>query len=103
MEKAPRGTNSTKGLGKTKPLEKEFDTFEDNVTVPCGHPVPSGVKSDLMYNEYIVYDKAQVFAPIFSLLPEIKIAFSYPCLDLESCFPNVNTNACIGRSNCDSC
>jgi hypothetical protein len=87
MEKAPRGTNSTKGLGKTKPLEKEFDTFEDNVIVPCGHPVPSGVKSDLMYNEYIVYDKAQVFAPIFSLLPEIKIAFFfYPCLDLKSCF-----------------
>lgn len=75
MEKTPRGTNSTKGLGKTKPLEKEFETFEDDVIVPCGHPVPSGVKSDLMYNEYIVYDKAQVFAPIFSLLSEIKIAF----------------------------
>ncbi|KAG0593643.1 hypothetical protein M758_UG006600 [Ceratodon purpureus] len=60
MEKAPRGTNSTLGLGKTKPLETEFEKFEGDVTVPCGHPVPSGVKSDLMYNEYIVYDKAQV-------------------------------------------
>ena len=31
------------------------------MTVPCGHPVPSGVKnSELLYNEYIVYDIAQV-------------------------------------------
>lgn len=60
MEKPPRGTHSTLGLGKTKPLETKFEKFEGDVTVPCGHPVPSGVKSDLMYNEYIVYDKAQV-------------------------------------------
>lgn len=60
MEKPPRGTNSTLGLGKTKPQEAEFEKFEGDVTVPCGNPVPSGVKSDLMYNEYIVYDKAQV-------------------------------------------
>lgn len=60
MEKAPRGTDSTKGLGKIKPLESEFETWEDNVTVPCGHPVPSAIKSDLMYNEYIVYNTSQV-------------------------------------------
>ncbi|XP_024382940.1 poly [ADP-ribose] polymerase 1 isoform X2 [Physcomitrium patens] len=60
MEKPLRGTNSTLGLGKTKPLETEFKKFEGDVTVPCGQPVPSGIRSDLMYNEYIVYDTAQV-------------------------------------------
>lgn len=60
MEKPKEGTNSTLGLGKKKPLESEFERFEEDVTVPCGKPVPSGIRSDLMYNEYIVYDKAQV-------------------------------------------
>lgn len=66
MEKPLRGTNSTLGLGKTKPLETEFKKFEGDVTVPCGQPVPSGIRSDLMYNEYIVYDTAQVIYHPFS-------------------------------------
>uniref|UniRef100_A0A3S6KHI0 Poly [ADP-ribose] polymerase n=1 Tax=Juniperus drupacea TaxID=103973 RepID=A0A3S6KHI0_9CONI len=61
IEKLPKGKNSTKGIGKTKPLEKEFEHWRDGVTVPCGRPVPSGVKnSELLYNEYVVYDTAQV-------------------------------------------
>lgn len=61
MEKPPNGKHSTKGVGKTKPLETEYERWGDDVSVPCGHPVPSGVKStDLLYNEYIVYDAAQV-------------------------------------------
>lgn len=60
MEKPPKGKHSTKGLGKTVPLESEFAKWRD-VTVPCGKPVPSSVRaSELMYNEYIVYNTAQV-------------------------------------------
>ncbi|KAL6516147.1 Poly [ADP-ribose] polymerase 1 [Orobanche gracilis] len=61
MDKPPRGKHSTKGLGKKVPLESEFVTWKDEVVVPCGKPVASKVKaSELMYNEYIVYNAAQV-------------------------------------------
>lgn len=61
MEKPPRGNHSTKGLGRTKPDEKEFETFRGDVTVPCGRPIGSGVRgTELLYNEYIVYDPSQV-------------------------------------------
>ncbi|KAL9243016.1 hypothetical protein vseg_016958 [Gypsophila vaccaria] len=61
MEKPPRGKHSTKGLGKKVPDEKGFTNWRDEVVVPCGKPVDSKVKSsELMYNEYIVYDTAQV-------------------------------------------
>ncbi|KAJ7561684.1 hypothetical protein O6H91_03G037600 [Diphasiastrum complanatum] len=61
MEKPPEGFNSTKGLGQTKPNESTFEYLDNDVTVPCGLPVPSGVQgSELLYNEYIVYDPAQV-------------------------------------------
>ncbi|KAJ4805650.1 Poly [ADP-ribose] polymerase [Rhynchospora pubera] len=61
MDRPPKGKHSTKGLGKTVPLESEFAKWRDEIVVPCGKPVPSTVKtSELMYNEYIVYDTAQV-------------------------------------------
>ncbi|KAH6813661.1 polymerase 2 [Perilla frutescens var. frutescens] len=61
MDKPPRGKHSTKGLGKNVPLESEFVKWRDEVVVPCGKPVASKAKaSELMYNEYIVYDTAQV-------------------------------------------
>lgn len=61
MDKPPKGKHSTKGLGKKIPQESEYVKWKDNVIVPCGKPVPSNVKaSELMYNEYIVYDTAQV-------------------------------------------
>jgi poly [ADP-ribose] polymerase 1 len=60
MDKPPKGKHSTKGLGKTVPLESEFAKWRDDVVVPSGKPVPSTVKtSELMYNEYIVYDTTQ--------------------------------------------
>ncbi|XP_020247159.1 poly [ADP-ribose] polymerase 1 isoform X2 [Asparagus officinalis] len=60
MDKPPRGKHSTKGLGKTVPLESEFEKWRD-VIVPCGKPVPSNIRgSELLYNEYIVYNTAQV-------------------------------------------
>ncbi|KAL2507805.1 Poly [ADP-ribose] polymerase 1 [Forsythia ovata] len=61
MDKPPEGKHSTKGLGKKVPLESEYVKWRDEVVVPCGKPVASNVKaSELMYNEYIVYDTAQV-------------------------------------------
>ncbi|KAL7113065.1 hypothetical protein ACP275_04G040200 [Erythranthe tilingii] len=60
MDKPPKGKHSTKGLGKKVPLESEYVEWRD-VVVPCGKPVASKVKaSELMYNEYIVYNTAQV-------------------------------------------
>ncbi|TXG63792.1 hypothetical protein EZV62_010786 [Acer yangbiense] len=60
MDKPPEGKHSTKGLGKKIPQESEYVKWRDDVTVPCGKPVPSNVRaSELMYNEYIVYDTAQ--------------------------------------------
>ncbi|KAL0419793.1 UNVERIFIED_CONTAM: Poly [ADP-ribose] polymerase 1 [Sesamum radiatum] len=61
MDKPPKGKHSTKGLGKKVPLESEHVKWRDDVVVPCGKPVASKVKtSELMYNEYIVYNTAQV-------------------------------------------
>ncbi|KAH0688354.1 hypothetical protein KY285_018923 [Solanum tuberosum] len=61
MDKPPKGKHSTKGLGKTVPERSDFVNWRDEVVVPCGKPVTSNVKnSELLYNEYIVYDAAQV-------------------------------------------
>ncbi|KAH9785482.1 poly (ADP-ribose) polymerase 1 [Citrus sinensis] len=61
MDKPPDGKHSTKGLGKTVPQESDFVKWRDDVTVPCGKPAPSNVRaSELMYNEYIVYNTAQI-------------------------------------------
>ncbi|XP_071738186.1 poly [ADP-ribose] polymerase 1 isoform X2 [Rutidosis leptorrhynchoides] len=61
MDKPPKGKDSTKGLGKKIPDESEHVKWRDDVVVPCGKPVSSNVKaSELMYNEYIVYNTSQV-------------------------------------------
>ncbi|KAI4349414.1 hypothetical protein L6164_010006 [Bauhinia variegata] len=61
MDKPPEGKHSTKGLGKKVPQESDYVKWRGDVTVPCGKPVSSSVKtSELMYNEYIVYNTAQV-------------------------------------------
>ncbi|KVH94267.1 BRCT domain-containing protein [Cynara cardunculus var. scolymus] len=61
MDKPPKGKDSTKGLGKKIPNESEHVKWKDDVVVPCGKPVSSNVKaSELMYNEYIVYNANQV-------------------------------------------
>lgn len=61
MEKPPEGKHSTKGLGKKVPEESGYVKWRNDVIVPCGKPVSSKVKaSELMYNEYIVYNTAQV-------------------------------------------
>ncbi|KAK1284252.1 Poly [ADP-ribose] polymerase 1 [Acorus calamus] len=61
MDSPPRGKHSTKGLGKNIPLESEYVKWKDEVVVPCGKPVSSSIRaSELLYNEYIVYNTAQV-------------------------------------------
>ncbi|XP_076905255.1 poly [ADP-ribose] polymerase 1-like [Bidens hawaiensis] len=61
IDKPPKGKHSTKGLGKNIPNASEHLNWKDDVTVPCGKPVPSNVKAtELLYNEYIVYNTGQV-------------------------------------------
>ncbi|KAI3806057.1 hypothetical protein L1987_21948 [Smallanthus sonchifolius] len=61
IDKPPKGKHSTKGLGKNIPKESEHLKWKDDVIVPCGKPVTSNVKAtELLYNEYIVYNTDQV-------------------------------------------
>ncbi|CAK7346440.1 unnamed protein product [Dovyalis caffra] len=61
MESLSEGKHSTKGLGKKVPRESEFVKWRNDVIVPCGKPVGSNVRaSELMYNEYNVYNTDQV-------------------------------------------
>lgn len=49
--------NSTWGMGKSTP--RKFMEV-DGVNIPCGKLINSKIKSDLLYDEYIVYDTKQV-------------------------------------------
>ena len=61
MEKLPAKKHSTKGLGRTHPDPKDNKTLDDGLVVPMGKGVASGVKNtSLLYNEFIVYDVAQI-------------------------------------------
>lgn len=61
VNKLPKGKHSTKGLGRTHPDPSEYYTDSNGVVIPIGKGVDSGVKnSSLLYNEYIVYDTAQI-------------------------------------------
>lgn len=61
--KLPKGKHSTKGLGQTEPNPKNTDCL-DGVSVPMGPVVKTRVGRNeaysLLYNEFIVYDPAQV-------------------------------------------
>jgi len=61
--KLPPGKLSTKGCGKTAPDASKAKKWGDDVTVPCGpaKDISSEVPgSTLLYNEFIVYDVAQI-------------------------------------------
>lgn len=61
IEKLPKGKHSTMGCGQTQPDPKDVYKTEDGVEVPYGVPTKlSRNSSSLLYNEYIVYDVAQV-------------------------------------------
>lgn len=53
---------SCRGVGLSHPDPKEAVTIDDGVTVPLGKLVPNPDidESDLLYNEFIVYDIAQI-------------------------------------------
>lgn len=60
ISKLPKGKHSVKGLGKTTPDPSASVTL-DGVEVPLGTGISSGINDTcLLYNEYIVYDIAQV-------------------------------------------
>lgn len=57
----PKGKHSVKGCGKTFPNPAEFHIDADGVEIPLGKPITdTKLKSSLLYNEFIVYDVAQI-------------------------------------------
>lgn len=74
----PAGKHSTMGMGRTGPDPKNSVTL-DGVTVPMGPGVKTSVAStsgySLLYNEFIVYDPAQIRMRYL-----LKIQFNYPSL-----------------------
>lgn len=61
IKELPMDKHSVKGIGKTYPNPNMIHTRSDGVVLPIGTPITdSDVKSSLLYNEYIVYDAAQV-------------------------------------------
>ncbi|XP_018568768.1 poly [ADP-ribose] polymerase [Anoplophora glabripennis] len=60
IEKLPKGKHSTKGVGGTEPDPTGFKTLHD-IEVPAGKGIRnSSINTSLLYNEYVVYDVAQV-------------------------------------------
>ena len=73
IEKLPKDKHSTKGIGKTQPNPAEFHTRKDGVVIPLGTPyIDPKLKTDLLYNEFIVYDVAQV-----NIQYMLKLKFNY--------------------------
>ncbi|XP_017873447.1 PREDICTED: poly [ADP-ribose] polymerase [Drosophila arizonae] len=57
----PKGKHSCFGHGRTMPDPKESHFRDDGVEIPLGKPITDDkLKSSLLYNEFIVYDIAQV-------------------------------------------
>ncbi|KAM4693883.1 poly [ADP-ribose] polymerase 1 [Discoglossus pictus] len=72
ITKLPKGKHSVKGLGRTAP-DPSATVQLDGVDVPLGPCVASEVNdTGLLYNEYIVYDIAQV-----NLKYLLKLKFNY--------------------------
>ena len=67
------GKMSVKGLGSNAPDEKGAKEIKTGVKVPCGKVVAKPVDGGhLLYNEYIVYDTAQI-----KMRYAIKMKFNY--------------------------
>uniref|UniRef100_A0A3Q3WS75 Poly [ADP-ribose] polymerase n=1 Tax=Mola mola TaxID=94237 RepID=A0A3Q3WS75_MOLML len=72
ITKLPKGKHSVKGLGRTAPDPSAATTL-DGVQVPMGKGVHTNIDdTSLLYNEYIVYDVAQI-----NLKYLLKIKFNY--------------------------
>lgn len=57
VTKLPSGMHSVKGIGQTCP---DITTSKDGVIVPMGQPKLQNNAAYLHFNEYIVYNEAQV-------------------------------------------
>ncbi|KAJ8274754.1 hypothetical protein COCON_G00093790 [Conger conger] len=72
ITKLPKGKHSVKGLGRNAPDPSATVTL-DGVQVPLGKGINTNIEdTSLLYNEYIVYDVAQV-----NLKYLLKIKFNY--------------------------
>uniref|UniRef100_A0A8C9VCE1 Poly [ADP-ribose] polymerase n=1 Tax=Scleropages formosus TaxID=113540 RepID=A0A8C9VCE1_SCLFO len=72
ITKLPKGKHSVKGLGRTAP-DPSASAMLDGVQVPLGKGINTNIEdTSLLYNEYIVYDVAQV-----NLKYLLKIRFNY--------------------------
>ncbi|XP_073951356.1 poly-(ADP-ribose) polymerase [Choristoneura fumiferana] len=60
IEKLPAGKHSTWGVGRTQPDPAQTLTLDCGTVVPLGTPVANPINTALLYNEFIVYDVAQV-------------------------------------------
>lgn len=58
--KLPPNMHSAWGVGGTQPDPAQSRTLDDGTIVPLGKPVQNKVPTTLLYNEFIVYDVAQV-------------------------------------------
>ncbi|XP_013185212.2 poly [ADP-ribose] polymerase isoform X1 [Amyelois transitella] len=74
VTKLPAGTHSVFGAGRTEPDPAHALKLDDDTLVPLGPPLASDRKCDLLYNEYIVYDVAQVNV---KYLLQMKFNFKY--------------------------
>lgn len=74
IEKLPHGFHSCWGRGQTQPDPEKVVKLKSGVEVPCGPGIPADIKqkSSLLYNEFIVYDVAQVKAEYM-----VKMKFQY--------------------------
>ena len=59
IEKLPKGKNSTKGIGRIQPDPAASKKLEGKIEVPLGKLRIDDTKK-LAYNEYIVYEEAQL-------------------------------------------
>ncbi|XP_034111953.2 poly [ADP-ribose] polymerase [Drosophila nasuta] len=61
VKQLPKDKHSCYGRGRTMPNPKESHIRDDGVEIPLGKPITDdALKSSLLYNEFIVYDVAQV-------------------------------------------
>jgi poly [ADP-ribose] polymerase len=73
VTKLPDGKQSTKGCGRTEPSADDKHVTPDGLEIPYGKGTSSGINaSSLLYNEYIVYDTAQV-----NMKYLLKVRFDY--------------------------
>lgn len=53
-------SNSVQGIGRTQPDPNEAHLREDGSVIPLGKPIQNIVTAGLAFNEFIVYNEAQV-------------------------------------------